>query len=210
MPNYILKELNEEMTNGRKVIFPKMQVYSLHDYETVLRHMHTYAGSFSEGTMRGVIEALVGTMEIWMPLGHSMKIDGLGTFSLSLGFDDQEDNEDAKPKYRHICVKGVNFKPDARLVEMLNRNARFEKAAPEVVVPKKCKYTMEERMAKALEVIDRNGYMTLAEYAGATGLCRSAACNDLKGLVALPGSPITTRGSGSHKVWVRQESFYHQ
>ena len=48
MPNYILKELNGELTNGRKVVFPKMQTYSLHDYETVLEHMHTYAGNFSE------------------------------------------------------------------------------------------------------------------------------------------------------------------
>jgi len=36
MPNYILKELNGELTDGRKVVFPKMQTYSLHDYETVL------------------------------------------------------------------------------------------------------------------------------------------------------------------------------
>ena len=86
MPNYILKELNGELTDGRKVVFPKMQTYSLHDYETVLEHMHTYAGNFSEGTMRAVIDALVETMKSWMPMGHSMKIDGLGTFSLSLGF----------------------------------------------------------------------------------------------------------------------------
>ena len=47
MPNYILKELNGELTDGRKVVFPKMQTYSLHDYETVLEHMQTYAGNFS-------------------------------------------------------------------------------------------------------------------------------------------------------------------
>ena len=31
MPNYILKELNGELTDGRKVVFPKMQTYSLPD-----------------------------------------------------------------------------------------------------------------------------------------------------------------------------------
>ena len=86
----------------------------------------------------------------------------------------------------------------------LNRQTVFEKAAKEVMVPRKCKLTREERTERALAVIDRNGYMTLTDYALATGLCRSAASNDLKRLVALPDSPITTRGSGSHKVWVRR------
>ena len=204
MPNYILKELNGELTDGRKVVFPKMQTYSLHDYETVLEHMQTYAGNFSEGTMRAVIDALVEAMKSWMPMGHSMKIDGLGTFSLSLGFKDQDDSEEPKTKYRHVCIKGINFKPDAKLIEALNRQTVFEKAAKEVMVPRKCKLTREERTDRALAVIDRNGYMTLTDYALATGLCRSAASNDLKRLVALPDSPITTRGSGSHKVWVRR------
>ena len=36
MANYILKELPEEMTDGKTVVYPKMQVFSLHDYEKVI------------------------------------------------------------------------------------------------------------------------------------------------------------------------------
>jgi nucleoid DNA-binding protein len=86
MANYILQELPEDLSDGKKVVFPKMQTYSLHDYETVLKHMRTYAGNFSEGNMRAVFDALISTMVSWMPLGHTIKIDGLGVFSLSLGF----------------------------------------------------------------------------------------------------------------------------
>ena len=204
MPNYILKELNKELTDGKKVVFPKMQTYSQHDFETVLKHMQTYAGNFSEGTMRAVIDALVETMKSWMPMGHSMKIDGLGTFSLSLGFKDKDTDEDPKTKYRHICIKGINFKPDAQLIAALNKQADFERAEKEVVVPKKCNYTTNERIEKAQAIIANNGFMTLSDYARATGQCRSAASNDLKRLVALPDSPIAPRGSGSHKVWVRR------
>jgi len=204
MPNYILKELNKELTDGKKVVFPKMQTYSQHDFETVLKHMQTYAGNFSEGTMRAVIDALVETMKSWMPMGHSMKIDGLGTFSLSLGFKDKDTDEDPKTKYRHICIKGINFKPDAQLIAALNKQADFERAEKDVVVPKKCNYTTNERIEKAQAIIANNGFMTLSDYARATGQCRSAASNDLKRLVALPDSPIAPRGSGSHKVWVRR------
>ena len=204
MPNYILKELNKELTDGKKVVFPKMQTYSQHDFETVLKHMQTYAGNFSEGTMRAVIDALVETMKSWMPMGHSMKIDGLGTFSLSLGFKDKDTDEEPKTKYRHICIKGINFKPDAKLIAALNKQADFERAEKEVVVPRKCNYTTNERIEKAQAIIANNGFMTLSDYARATGQCRSAASNDLKRLTALPDSPIATRGSCSHKVWVRR------
>ena len=204
MPNYILKELNKELTDGKKVVFPKMQTYSQHDFETVLKHMQTYAGNFSEGTMRAVIDALVETMKSWMPMGNSMKIDGLGTFSLSLGFKDKDTDEEPKTKYRHICIKGINFKPDAKLIAALNKQADFERAEKDVVVPKKCSYTTGERIEKAQAIIANNGFMTLSDYARATGQCRSAASNDLKRLTALPDSPIATRGSGSHKVWVRR------
>ena len=204
MPNYILKELNKELTDGKKVVFPKMQTYSQHDFETVLKHMQTYAGNFSEGTMRAVIDALVETMKSWMPMGHSMKIDGLGTFSLSLGFKDKDTDEEHKTKYRHICIKGINFKPDAKLIAALNKQADFERAEKDVVVPKKCSYTTGERIEKAQAIIANNGFMTLSDYARATGQCRSAASNDLKRLTALPDSPIATRGSGSHKVWIRR------
>jgi len=204
MPNYILKELNKELTDGKKVVFPKMQTYSQHDFETVLKHMQTYAGNFSEGTMRAVIDALVETMKSWMPMGHSMKIDGLGTFSLSLGFKDKDTDEEPKTKYRHICIKGINFKPDAKLIAALNKQADFERAEKDVVVPKKCSYTTGERIEKAQAIIANNGFMTLSDYARATGQCRSAASNDLKRLTALPDSPIATRGSGSHKVWIRR------
>lgn len=204
MPNYILKELNKELTDGKKVVFPKMQTYSQHDFETVLKHMQTYAGNFSEGTMRAVIDALVETMKSWMPMGHSMKIDGLGTFSLSLGFKDKDTDEEPKTKYRHICIKGINFKPDAKLIAALNKQADFERAEKDVVVPKKCSYTTGERIEKAQAIIANNGFMTLSDYARATGQCRSAASNDLKRLTTLPDSPIATRGSGSHKVWIRR------
>ena len=153
-------------------------------------------------------------MQSWMPLGHSIKIDGLGVFSLSLGFDtstpsekvfsQEQDDEDPKTKYRHICIKGINFKPDAKLIAALNKQADFERAEKDVVVPKKCSYTTGERIEKAQAIIANNGFMTLSDYARATGQCRSAASNDLKRLTALPDSPIATRGSGSHKVWIRR------
>ena len=218
MAKYVLQELPDEMTDGKKVLFPKMQTYTLHDFETVLKHMHTYAGNFSEGSMRAVIDALVQTMKSWMPLGHSIKIDGLGVFSLSLGFDTSTPSEkemsnekegkndnnkkNEKTKYRHVCIKGINFKPDAELLADMNSEATFDKDEKEVKTINRSTMSREERIAKAKAIIRERGYMTLTDYLTATNLSRSSASRDLAIIVADPTSGITTQGSHSHKVWV--------
>ena len=211
MAKYVLQELPEEMTDGKKIVYPKMQTYSLHDYETVIEHMHDYAGSFSEGMIRGVFDALVSVMKSWMPMGHNIKIDGLGVFSLTLGFDESSPSEKAelenaddnpKTKYRHVCIKGVNFKPDPKLLQALNKEATFERGETDVQVPQKTKLSLEERLARAKAIIAKNGFMTLYDYANATSQSRSVASKDLRKIVADPTSGITTRGSHSHKVWI--------
>ena len=211
MPKYILQELPGEMTDGKKIVFPKMQTYSLHDYETVIEHMRDYAGSISDGMIRAVFDALVSVMKSWMPMGHNIKIDGLGVFSLTLGFDESSPSEkealknaddDPKTKYRHVCIKGINFKPDPKLLQALNKEATFERGEADVQVPQKTKLSRDERLEKAKAIIAKNGFMTLYDYANATNQSRSVASKDLRQIVADPNSGITTRGSHSHKVWV--------
>ena len=215
MAKYILKEMAEGMADGHKTLYPKMQTYSLHDYETVIEHMRDYAGSISDGMIKAVFDALASVMKSWMPMGHNIKIDGLGVFSLTLGFDESSPSEkealknvddNPKTKYRHVCIKGINFKPDQKLLQALNNEATFERGETDVHVPQKTKLTREERLAKAKAIIGNNGFMTLYDYANATHQSRSVASKDLRQIVADPTSGITTRGSHSHKVWVANKA----
>ena len=203
-----------EMTDGKTIVYPKMQTYTLHNYETVIEHMRDYAGSISAGMIRAVFDALVSVMNSWMPMGHNIKIDGLGVFSLTLGFDDSSPSEKAelknadenpKTKYRHVCIKGINFKPDPKLLQALNQEATFERSEADVQVAQKTKFSLEERLAKAKAVIEKNGFMTLYDYANATNQSRSVASKDLRQIVADPNSGITTRGTHSHKVWIAKD-----
>ncbi len=218
MPKYILKELPEEMTDGKKRIYPKIENYMMHSYDEVLKHMQDY-GPFKEGTIRGVFDTFVETMKAWMPMGHPLKIDGLGVFTLSLGFDesypseraeqaeasaaDTKSGKEPKSKYCHVCIKGINFKPDAALISKMNRESTFERSEPDIRKARKSGYSLEQRIAIAHDIISRNGFMTLSDYAIATGQSRTAASIDLKDLTSDPNSGITTRGSHSHKVWIK-------
>jgi hypothetical protein len=218
MPKYVLKELPGDMTEGRTVIYPKMKTYSLYDYEIVIYHMCKLSSILSEAAIRAVFCTLVEEMQISMPLGHNIKIDGLGVFSLSLGFDTStaseeelarklagEDDDDPKLKYRHVCIKGINFKPDPDLLKEMNRLASFENAGADIVAPRESIYSYEERQAKARAIIDKQGFMTLSDYADATGQSKTGASRDLKRLVADASTGIVAHGDYSHKIWVKSK-----
>lgn len=218
MAKYILKELPGEMTEGRTVIYPKMQRYSLFDYEMVIQHMCKLSQILNEGIIRTVFDALTDEMLTSLPNGHNIKIDGLGVFSLSLEFDTSkaseeelarkqefDDGDDPKLRYRRVRIKSINFRPDPELLRRMNRVATFENDGVEFVPQRKSRFCREERLAKAKEIIDKQGFMTLSDYAAATGLSMSGASKDLRQLVADGDSGIIAWGDHTHKVWVRKK-----
>ena len=207
------------MTDGKTVIYPKMKRFTLFDYEMVIQHMCKFAPILNEGIIRTVFGALTDEMLTAMPAGHTVKIDGLGVFSLSLGFDtskpseekkvlEQKLNDDREPKQepRRVCIKGINFRPDPDLLRQMNEKATFKNDGAEFQPQRKSRFSREERLAKAKEIIDEQGFMTLSDYAEATGLSMSGASRDLRQLMADSDSGIVIWGDHTHKVWVRRKS----
>ena len=211
MAYYVIKEMAAGMGNGKEGrIFPKMQVYTEFDYDKVVELVHTNSPAFSEATVRGVLDTLAVVMKSYLPLGHTMKIDNLGVFSLSLEFADNETDADnqqevqetgPKKKYHHVRVKGVNFKVDKRLVDDINKENTFERTTGTSSTPSP--YTQDERLQRALSHIDKHGFITLQEYANLNRLSYSSASRELAKLVLDPSSGIKAKGAASHKVWVR-------
>ena len=211
MANYVIKEMPAGMGNGKKGrTFPKMQIYTEFDYEKVVELIPTNSPAFSQATIRGVLDTLGVVMKNYLPMGHTMKIDNLGVFSLSLEFADekaenvaQQEASEQKTKYHHVKVKGVNFKVDKKLVKEINRENSFERISsnPASSSP----YTPEERLQRALQNIDKHGFITLQDYATLNHLSRSAASRELSKLTSSPTSPIASNGAGSHKFWVRRK-----
>ena len=198
------------MGNGKKGrLFPKMQVYTEFDYDKVVELVHTNSPAFSQATIRGVLDTLAVVMKSYLPLGHTMKIDKLGVFSLSLEFADNEaDSTDqqitqeatSKKKYHHVRAKGVNFKVDKRMVDDINKENSFERITGNSTSPSP--YSLEERLQRALNHISKHGFITLQEYANLNGLSYSTSSRELAKLVLVPQSGIKAKGTASHKVWV--------
>lgn len=212
MANYVIKEMPTGMGNGSEgKVFPKMQVYTEFDYDKVVELVHTNSPAFSQATIRGVLDTLAVVMKSYLPMGHTMKIDNLGVFSLSLEFADNEtetanqqevQESESKKKYHHVRVKGVNFKVDKKLVDAINKENTFERTSSNSTSPSP--YSQEERLQHALSHIDKHGFITLQEYANLNRLSYSTASRELAKLVLDPHSGINAKGAGSHKIWVRR------
>ena len=212
MANYVVKEMPKSMGDGRKGrTYPKMQVYTEFDYDKVVELVNTYSPSFSKATIRGVLDTLSVVMKSYLPMGHTLKIDNLGVFSLSLQYADNDaDGADSqaqeavapKSKYRRVEIRGVNFKVDKKLVKEMNKDNTFERVAdqPASASP----YSQDERLKRALRHIDKHGFVTLQEYSNLNKLSRSSASRELARLVADSSSGIAAKGAGSHKFWVRR------
>ena len=207
MANYVVKEMPDGMKSSKGKAFPKMPVYSEFDYDKVVKTINDYSPAFSKGTIRGVLDTLALVMKNVLPIGHSLKIDNIGVFSLSLEFTDAETEngetieENADTKYRHVKAKTVNFRVDQKLMNEINSENTFEKG--ESIEASPTPFSREQRLQRALEFIDKNGSIRLQEYANLNRLSRTQASRELAQWVSNPTSGIKASGSGPLKCWVK-------
>lgn len=207
MANYVVKEMPDGMKSSKGKAFPKMPVYSEFNYDKVVELINDYSPAFSKGTVRGVLDTLALVMKNVLPIGHSLKIDNIGVFSLSLEFTDAEAEngetieENANTKYRHVKAKTVNFRVDQKLMNEINSENTFEKGESVEVSP--TPFSREQRLQRALEFIDKNGSIRLQEYANLNRLSRTQASRELAQWVSNPTSNIKASGNGPLKCWVK-------
>lgn len=209
MAKYKLQEMPDMDESGKRRVYPKMVINRTLDTKDLLEKMKLYRRAFSPSIIEGVVMDLEDMLVEVLSMGYNVKLDGIGAFSLSLGFEDEKpteiQEEGDKMLYRKVGVKGVNFKVAPEMVKRIRRETDLERDMGGVTVLKKKLYTREERIARALQVIERNGYITLTDYAYINNLNRCTASKELREITSDKSSPIDGRGSGSHKVWVKRQ-----
>lgn len=208
MAKYKLQELPDMQGEGKRKVYPKMVINRTLSLEDLTEKMKSHHRAFSPSTIEAVVMDLEDMMVEVLSMGYNVKLDGIGTFSLSLGFEDEKptemQEEGDKMLYRKVGVKNVNFKVDPEMLQQLHKETDLEREMGGVKVIKKNLFSKEERIARALEVIERDGYITLTDYAHINNLSRTAASAELKEITSDANSPIDWRGNGSHKVWIKK------
>ena len=211
MAKYKLQELTDMRNEGKRRVYPKMVTNRTLSRKEFVKKMQGYHRGISESTTEAVLMDVADMLVEMLSMGYNVNLEGLGTFSLSLGFEDDKPTEmkgeEDKMAYRKVGVKDINFKASPELLKSVKHetDCDLERDMGGVKVIRKQLYSREERIARALEMIEANGLITLSDYAYINNLSRTAASLELKEITADRTSPIDSMGSGSHKVWVKRK-----
>lgn len=209
MTKYKLQEMPDVHNTGKRRVYPKMVTNRTLSRKEFIKRMQGYHRGISESTTEAVLLDVADMLVEMLSMGYNVNLEG--TFSLSLGFEDDKptemQNADDKMTYRKVGVKDINFKASPEFIREVKRETDrdLERDMGGVKVIRKQLYSREERIARALEVIEKNGVLTLGDYASINNLSRTSASMELKEITADRTSPIGWMGSGSHKVWVKRK-----
>lgn len=211
MAKYKLQEMSDVHHDGKRKVYPKMVANRTLSRKEFIDKMQGYHRGISPSTTEAVLMDVEDMLVRMLSMGYNVNLEGLGTFSLSLGFEDGKPTEmqgdDDKMAYRKVGVRDVNFKASPDFIQSVKRETDpdLEREMSGVKLILKQKYTREERIARALDVIDENGFIGLTDYAYINNLSRTAASLELKEISHDETAPIRSVGQHSHKVWVRRK-----
>ena len=203
---YIKQEIPDLNGTGTTQAYYRMKLTPMNHHRFV--SLCAREGGYDESTILGVLSLVSEKLALSMAEGFSVKIDGIGTFNAKLGMMDgvlQDAFEVGETSHnaKSIMVNGVAYRADNDLVSNTSAKCILERGG--VSRLRKSKFTQEERIQKAKDFLDKNDYMNVPDYVKLTGLSRTSASEELRRLADNPSSGITTRGSGSHKLYVLSE-----
>ena len=206
MAKYIKQEMTDLSGKGEEKVYYRLQTERNIDFKALAEYVGRHNGMMSKGLVINVMEHVVDAMAELIGKGHSVTIDGLGTFRASLGLEkdkvmDTFDGDETKRNARSLRLTGINYRADKVLIREANRHCKLERAGESRL--HHSPYTKEERLKLALQYLEEHGAMRVAEYMELTGLSRTKATLELKEFRQDLSSGITFIGRGSAKVYVK-------
>lgn len=157
--------------------------------------------------IEGVLIRIADGLAELLGNGYSVTLNGVGTFKAGLGLKrdkemDSFEEDETKRNARSLQLTSINFRADKTLVKEANRHCKLERYGESRI--RKSPYSKEQRLQLALEFMEKNGAMHIADYMELTGLSRTTATMELKAFRQDPTSGITFVGRGSNKVYVKK------
>lgn len=206
MPEYIKREMPDMNGTGEKKAYYKIKTYSNLSSEDFIKKLCYPGSGLSKGDVSKVLYRMVDEMKRWLAEGHTITIDDLGTFSLSIGVMDDDEVEDfngigKRVTAQRLGVRGVNFRPHKQLVSDIDRRCQLHKGY--VSPNNRSPYTRDQRLQMVHDYIDKHHFMRVRDYEQMTLLPHSTAANELRDFCLLPNG-IASEGRGNTKVYVKR------
>lgn len=210
MAKYYLQEMPDMSGEGKRKVYPKVQIYRQIEMDQLIERIQERSGVYKSGVVGGILSTLTDVLVDYLSMGYNVQVKGLGNFSLSLEFADAQSTElasdDDKMSYRHVRVKDINLQSDKELIKRIRKETVLERGMSEVNKLAPESFSYDERLRRTLKFIDKHGFITLSDYARINKLSRSGASRELRALSGNPDSGIVSNGTAPHKTWVRRKN----
>ena len=179
---------------GEKKYYPKVKHARRIPHNTLVS-LFMDVSTMSRSSIEGVMKELPEVLNMYLAEGHSVKIEGFGTFDVILGRLSEKDMANKKKRWKvqpnrsGVYIKKINFQPDPRWLLALRGTTTLSNG-------KNLKdqfgmtLTEEDRREIAMEYIKKNGSMSVRDYMLRTGSGIVKAKRDLKKFCDDPESGI--------------------
>lgn len=208
MAEYTMQEVEDLNNAGKTLLYPRMIIEGKCGSDELAKAM-TRGTFISSGEAKAMLCLLGREIAKQMALGRSVKIDGVGLFSPSLGIKKGKERENAdgsgtRRNASSIMVNGVHFRPDKELLVETDRRCNLSRAKTKFA-RHRSRYTPEQRLDLARQLLADQPFITVKGYALLTGLSQTTAGRELRRWAETPGSGIGKDGFGTHRVYVAKE-----
>ena len=93
MAKYKLVEMADMDKTGTRKVYPKMVTYRTLSTEEFIKKMKWYNNALPTSAIEAALTDMCNILARMLAMGYNVNLDGLGTFSLSLGFEDEKTTE---------------------------------------------------------------------------------------------------------------------
>lgn len=206
MTKYIKQEMVDLSGKGEEKVYYRIHTQRNIGFKELTEYIERHNNLMNRGLVKNVVDHVVDAMAELIGDGYSVTIDGLGTFKASLGLEkdkemDTFDNDETKRNARSLRLKGINYRADKVFVREANKHCKLERAGESRL--HHSPYSKEERLKLALQYLEKNGAMRVADYMELTGLSRTKATLELKEFRQDTSTGITFVGRRSTIVYVK-------
>lgn len=209
MAEYEMQELTLPNEDGKRVLFPRLIQHGQVDLKELAQQI-AMRTPFPRGVVEGLVEELATEMAFHLARGWSVKVDGIGVFTLALGLQQGKERENGekdekKRNARSIGISDINFRVDKELLLKTAKWCTLERSKHKFRRSSN-KFTPEQRLTLAQEYLKQNPYMKIADYCQLTGMLHCSASRELRRWSHQPDSGIASEGKSPHKVYVSRKT----
>lgn len=163
------------------------EAMTAHELEATIQQRCT----LTKGDVAAVFSELHDIVVSEFSMGRRVYVPQLGYFSLAVNLEMPEDKPDKKITGKELRLRGINFRPEAGLLQEIERNIHFVRSE---YSSRSNFFTEEKLWARLQEFFKENRYLTVSLMRMKFGLTRHMAQKWIdhfiaKGLLVKDGTP---------------------